>query len=172
MNIISHRGNLKGPDCSIENKPEQIDLCISMGFEVEIDLRLKDKKPFLGHDSPQYEVTSEWIENRKDNLLIHVKDFDGLVWLRENNPKSRYFCHHNDDYTLISNGDVWIHNLEIGLNNDCVIPLIDENSLKEFNFSKNEVKGICTDHVFVLKELLKSLKISKFTNKKQNNSIC
>lgn len=155
MIIISHRGNLKGPDSSIENKPEQIDLCISMNLEVEIDLRLKDKKPFLGHDLPQYEITSDWIESRKDNLLIHVKDFDALAWLRENNPKARYFCHQNDDYTLISNGDIWVHNLDISLNSDCIIPLIDENSLKNFNFSKNGVKGICTDYVFMLKDIMR-----------------
>ena len=39
MIIISHRGNLDGPDKERENNPHFIDDCITKGFDVEIDLR-------------------------------------------------------------------------------------------------------------------------------------
>ena len=54
MIIISHRGNLNGIDLERENNPYFIDDCISKGFDVEIDLRIKENKLFLGHDFAQY----------------------------------------------------------------------------------------------------------------------
>ena len=40
MKIICHRGNLNGSESSLENKPEQIDRCINLGYDVEVDVRL------------------------------------------------------------------------------------------------------------------------------------
>ena len=48
MKIISHRGNLSGPDPKQENKPSQIINAIQKGYEVEIDVWFKDKKFYLG----------------------------------------------------------------------------------------------------------------------------
>ena len=52
--IIAHRGNIGGSNPEVENSPEQIDKCISEGYDVEIDLRYDDltKTLWLGHDSP------------------------------------------------------------------------------------------------------------------------
>ena len=41
MKIISHRGNIEGPNSSTENFPDQINDCINRGYDVEIDLRIK-----------------------------------------------------------------------------------------------------------------------------------
>ena len=38
MKIISHRGNLYGPNPELENKPEYILAAIKCNFRVEIDL--------------------------------------------------------------------------------------------------------------------------------------
>ena len=56
MKLISHRGNLKGPNPQTENHPDQIVECIKKGYDVEIDVRLIDGKPWLGHDDRQYNV--------------------------------------------------------------------------------------------------------------------
>jgi hypothetical protein len=42
--IISHRGNLTGSDQKLENKPEQIEKVINMGFDVEVDLRFENNQ--------------------------------------------------------------------------------------------------------------------------------
>ena len=38
MKIISHRGNLTGPDPKQENKPSQILKVLEKGYEVEVDV--------------------------------------------------------------------------------------------------------------------------------------
>ena len=38
MKLIAHRGNIEGPDPSIENKPEQIEACLDAGYDVVGDV--------------------------------------------------------------------------------------------------------------------------------------
>ena len=66
MKIISHRGNIDGVNTDTENDPNQIDKVIHMGYDVEIDLRIKDDRLFLGHDYLQYEINIEWLNKRKN----------------------------------------------------------------------------------------------------------
>jgi hypothetical protein len=51
MKLISHRGNLIGPNV-LENSPKFLIQAIEKGFDVEVDIRLIDKKWYLGHDNP------------------------------------------------------------------------------------------------------------------------
>ena len=153
MKIISHRGNLDGPVLSIENSPAQIDKCISLGYDVEIDLRLKNGVPHLGHDYGQYEVSLNWILSRISNLLIHVKEFDALIWIKANIPNARFFCHQNDDFTTISDGYIWVHNLDSKIDDKCIIPLIDRFSISKFGHLISKAGAICTDYVNDLKDL-------------------
>jgi hypothetical protein len=51
MIIISHRGNLYGPDKENENKPDQIQKVLNLGYYVEIDVWFIDEKLYLGHDN-------------------------------------------------------------------------------------------------------------------------
>ena len=68
MFIISHRGNLQGPDLIQENKPEYIDGALSRGFDVELDVRFINKSLFLGHDEAQHLVSLSWL-NKKNIWL-------------------------------------------------------------------------------------------------------
>ena len=57
MKIISHRGNLTGPNSVYENSLEAIDHCIyNLKVSVEIDLRVVNGQLFLGHDSPEISI--------------------------------------------------------------------------------------------------------------------
>ena len=56
MYLISHRGNLDGPNVKDENKPNYILYALSKGYDVEIDVRIYKDKFFLGHDEPQYKI--------------------------------------------------------------------------------------------------------------------
>ena len=41
MYFISHRGNISGIDKNNENKPEYIEKALSLGFDVEVDVRFE-----------------------------------------------------------------------------------------------------------------------------------
>lgn len=108
MIIIAHRGNLEGPNPSRENSPEYIDEAIEAGFDVEIDVRCKDHKFYLGHDEPQYYVPMSWLYQRKDKLWIHCKDLRSLDVLSSSPVDFHYFWHSIDRYTLTSKGIGWV----------------------------------------------------------------
>ena len=144
MIIISHRGNLNGPEPQRENHPDYIDSAIKLGYDVEIDLRFKQGGLWLGHDEPQYLITLKWLHQRRDKIWIHVKDYDSLVAIIDEN--LRYFCHQSDDFTLISNGYAWVHDLSKKITKKCVIPLLDKESITEFK--QDDFHAICTDYVY------------------------
>jgi len=56
MILISHRGNINGKFESYENEPTYIDLALSKGYDVEIDVWYVDGLLYLGHDKPQYGI--------------------------------------------------------------------------------------------------------------------
>ena len=64
MKYISHRGNVDGICLELENRPEYIDAAISLGYDVEIDLRTLNGCLYLGHDDPQYPISLEWMHDR------------------------------------------------------------------------------------------------------------
>ena len=155
MKLISHRGNLSEIDPSKENHPQQIQTCIDAGYDVEIDLRMKNGIPHLGHDEPQYVIDKEWVKERKNFLWIHVKDYEALNWLMEQVPDATYFCHQSDDFTLVNNGYIWLHNLNVDITEKCVIPLLDLKDLEKFDFkSQPALSRICTDYVIQAKGML------------------
>jgi hypothetical protein len=73
MKLISHRGNYNAILPDRENKPSYIDTTLSMGYDVEVDIRYIDNKFYLGHDKPDIEVSDEWILTRKENIWFHCK---------------------------------------------------------------------------------------------------
>jgi hypothetical protein len=104
---IAHRGNTKGAFPEMENKPEYIDAVLLRGFHAEIDLRVIDGKLFLGHDTPDYEISLDWLMFRKFQLWIHCKNFEALQLL--GNTDLNYFWHENDAYTITSLGFGWVY---------------------------------------------------------------
>jgi hypothetical protein len=146
MVIISHRANLNGIEEERENNPIYIDECIKFGFDVEIDLRVKNGQLFLGHDFAQYGVTIDWLLERKNNLWIHIKEYEALQIILKYKNELRFFCHENDKYTLLSNGLVWCHDLENVMNENCIIPLLSLEQVQ--NYNQYSFFGVCTDFVY------------------------
>ncbi len=157
MIIISHRGNLDGPDPSRENNPDYIDEAIAQGFDVEVDVRLIDYKFYLGHDEPQYPVPIFWLFKRKDNLWIHCKDLKSLNNLSSNPVDFNYFWHDTDKYTLTSKGIGWVLVGEKPFENSIVVlPELMKcyDTVEEKYAIIKNTKGICTDKpLFYQKEL-------------------
>ena len=63
MKLISHRGNLEGPNPERENHPDYIYEAIQAGYDVEIDIWFVDGKFKLGHDEPQYDFPFDLFSN-------------------------------------------------------------------------------------------------------------
>jgi hypothetical protein len=149
MKIISHRANISGIDIERENNPYYIDQCITMGFDVEIDLRIVNNKLYLGHDYAKYEINADWLDKRKHFLLVHIKEIEALYYVLEEKLDLVYFCHTNDDFTPISNGSIWCHDLKTKRNNKCIIPLLSSEQIDMFN--QFDMYAICSDYIYKAK---------------------
>lgn len=135
MMIISHRGNLSGPNPEKENHPDYINAAIEAGYFVEVDVWHANGQLFLGHDCPQYS-TSAFFLNRS-SVICHAKNRKALeVMLQED---IHCFWHDSDRYTLTSNGLIWAYPGQLGGKlTIAVMPDTDQDiSLFE---------GVCTDY--------------------------
>jgi len=135
MILISHRGNLNGK-CDEENHPDHIDMALTQGFDVEIDVWKVLDEYYLGHDEPQYKVSMKFLKNEK--LWCHAKNIEALYDM--NKEGVHCFWHQTDDVTLTSKGYLWTYP-EKGLtkNSIAVLP-------KEIDKNLN-CYGVCTDEV-------------------------
>ncbi len=150
--IISHRGNLDGPDPKNENRPEQIEKVIQLGFDVEVDVWKIGEKWFLGHDEPQYEIDLDFLLDNDWELWCHAKNLEALIALNENSLCC--FWHQNDDYTLTSDNHIWTYPGKAPSKESII--LLFEKDME----IPGECKGICVDHVTHYFEKIK-LKTSK-----------
>jgi hypothetical protein len=140
MKIISHRGNLNGPDKESENTPSQILLAIQKGFDVEIDFWSEDNRLFLGHDYPQHEIPIDFLRDNKDHLWIHCKNLEALESLKHFLSDSNFFWHQSDDFTLTSNGYIWTYPGKQTTSNSVIVDLEETPKVYKDCF------GICTDY--------------------------
>ena len=92
--LISHRGNLSGPDKLFENNPSHIEKNVLPKYDCEIDLRYNDKNKtfYLGHDTFEHKITLDWLWNLKINFGFTVKTFSlSIIFLI--NVDLNYFWH-------------------------------------------------------------------------------
>jgi hypothetical protein len=101
LKYISHRGNLRGSSWA-ENSPWEIERAIRESFLVEIDLWKINNHFYLGHSTAKYLINEPFLTENKDHLLIHAKNINALLYLKEK--EFHYFWHENDRYTLTSQG--------------------------------------------------------------------
>jgi hypothetical protein len=144
ITIISHRGNLTGPNPLRENSIDYIEDAIAEGFDVEIDLRVEDDECYLGHDDPQYFVTMEWLKKYKDVLWIHCKNREALEKLSISMIEFNYFWHETDRYTITSKGFGWILVGQFPYSKGIIVL---PESINYYDDPENLKKGfgICTD---------------------------
>jgi glycerophosphoryl diester phosphodiesterase len=143
--IISHRGNLSGPNPLRENSLDYIEEAISEGFDVEIDLRVEDEKCYLGHDESQYFVSMEWLAKYKDVLWIHCKNREALEKVSSAVVEFNYFYHECDRYTLTSKGIGWVLVGQIPFTKSIIVL---PESVDFYRFNPEYIEkcyGICTD---------------------------
>jgi hypothetical protein len=153
MKLISHRGNIEGPNSLEENNPVYIDLAIEKGYDVEIDIWYDhfDNSFYLGHDEPQYAISLYWLAQRMDNLWIHCKNIDALFHFVHNTGGYNYFWHQEDDYTLTSKGYIWTYpGKSYTPKSIVVMPEWNNTVEKFFDLDIFGAYGICSDYVLKL----------------------
>lgn len=149
MILIAHRGNIDQVVPSLENKPSYIDDAIMAGYDVEIDVRLIDDELYLGHDTPDYKISLDWLLIRQDHLWVHTKNFAALSHLIDKN--IRTFYHQKENHTIINNCNlIWSHELSEA-NEKSIIPLLSMEDIVREPIRKN-VYGICSDFVKVIRD--------------------
>ena len=138
MKLISHRGNLNGPDLSTENTEFQITLAINLGYEVEIDVWYADGKLMLGHDGPTHHTTLAFLQ--QPQLWCHAKNLEALEYLLNNSVHC--FWHENDARTLTSKNFIWTYPKKDTVKNSVIVELSDTLTLVN-----TEIYGVCGDYV-------------------------
>jgi len=138
--LISHRGNTNGSDIDKENSPTTIAHTINNGFDCEVDLRVVENKLFLGHDLPQFQIELSFLNEFKDKLWIHCKNFEALNYMKKIDKTFNYFWHQNDNFTLTSKGFIWTFPGNKYSSNSVIVNL-DENL-----FLESDCYVICIDY--------------------------
>ena len=146
--LISHRGNINGRVPELENTQDFIQKAIDVGYDVEVDVWIKEGNLYLGHDSPDYRVPYIWLMDRADNLWVHAKNFsalDGMLRLGV-----RVFYHQYERHTVIGNTThIWSHDLTEA-NISSIIPLLSIDDINAYD--DRDVHGICSDFVSLLRD--------------------
>ena len=143
MILISHRGNINGPEPKYENSPVRIDECINAGYDVEIDLRHLNGNLYLGHDTLQYKIDESWLLQRNKNLWVHCKDKDAFHYALKTR-KLNCFWHDNDDYTMTSWGFVWAYPGKEPAGPQCIAVMPELHFPTPF-IVKQTYYGVCSD---------------------------
>lgn len=144
MILISHRGNINGPNPSQENHPNYIINVLHQGYDVEVDVWYSENKFMLGHDTPQYEFPFDLLERFYSKLWLHCKNLEALIELKQIDPTSsrlNYFWHQEDDVTLTSKRYIWAYpGQQPTKNSIAVMPEIH-------NDDTSQCIGICSDYI-------------------------
>lgn len=138
MIIISHRGNIDGPNPIRENTVSFIKEALLLGYDVEIDIRAKDGKLYLGHDLCQEEI--DWTFFVNDRFWVHVKNAEALEILY-NWPQVNLFCHDSDDMVFTSKRHIWTFPGKPLING--AIAVLPE---KCPGWDISKAGGVCTDY--------------------------
>jgi hypothetical protein len=144
MILIAHRGNINGIVKEKENRPDYLKTALALGYGVEVDVWRIDGKFFLGHDGPQYEIMDGFFDEiDPSKAWYHAKNAAALEYLTQRKDLT-CFWHQDDEFTLTSDGHIWVHadTKELPKNSICVLPEIRKN-----NEGIGDCYAICSDFI-------------------------
>jgi hypothetical protein len=137
MILISHRGNIDGPNQYKENSPHYIKEALSLGYEVEVDVWCEDGCFWLGHDSPFYKTDYKFLMCEK--LWCHAKNIDALIEMKKY--AIHYFWHEEDTVCLTSKNYIWAYPGKQPIKNSiAVMPELYKEDV-------HLCRGVCSDFV-------------------------
>lgn len=140
MKWIAHRGNVRGPNPALENKPEYIEAAFKAGYDVEVDVWLQDDGLYLGHDTPLYKIDRYFLQNQ--HLWVHCKNVAAYLELSKFTNINCFF-QENEEIVMTTRNNLWAHSKCPTWNNKTVIVRLDSR-----NWSPSiEPFAICSDYV-------------------------
>lgn len=140
MILISHRGNINGKQLNRENHPNYIDEAIELGYDVEVDVWVKNDLVYLGHDSPDTLIPIQWLTDRYNKLWVHCKNTEALVYLKEKESLN-VFWHEEDTVTLTSKSYIWAYPGKQPIEKSiAVMPELHSDDL-------SKCIGVCSDYI-------------------------
>jgi len=108
MKVYAHRANQNGSNINLENTKIATWNCFNKGYNVELDIRLKDGKLYLGHDEPKDEIVREFLEDSR--ILAHAKTWQTFEYLLRYKQIHSFF-QSLDDVSITSQGyRIWHQN--------------------------------------------------------------
>lgn len=149
MLIIAHRGNINGPT-NEENHPTHLLKAIKNNRIIETDIWYDGKIWSLGHDHPQYDITSNFITQIKPHCYFHAKNLQALEALL-NTKNTIVFWHETDDYTITSNGYIWTYPNKPCTSHNIIVCRSHNEIAAAITF---KAYGICTDYCHLADSLL------------------
>ena len=122
---ILHRGLSAGPDAARENSQERLLAALADGWDVELDIWVRDGALYLGHDWEVAEaggpVQPFFLTFR--NAWVHCKNMEALEYMLDARRECHYFVHDSDEATLTSTGEAWCYPGKFaGRRSICVLP--------------------------------------------------
>jgi hypothetical protein len=149
MKLIAHRGNTDGIQKEFENKLDYIEHALNLGFDCEVDVRIKEGKLFLGHDEPQYELSIDWLEKHHTKLWLHCKDIQVIEKFHELDSRGsylHYFWHEHDTLTITNRGYLWVYpGKQPIINSIAVLPELNNDDV-------SKCYGVCSDVIMNYKK--------------------
>lgn len=145
MILIAHRGNVYGPNKEQENSPSYIDAAISLGFDIEVDVWVKEDSIFLGHDEPEYQIDEDWLISRKKHLWVHCKNATALGFCL--GIGVHCFSHNTDPYTITSQRWVWAYPGEKPVPAPCVCVMPEYVDTGSIGIHPEGFAAVCSDYV-------------------------
>lgn len=153
IKLISHRGNLNGPNPDYENKCSYIEDAIQGGYQVEVDLWVNEPKDdsgyqiYLSHDQPTFKdrTSIEWLLKYQFELLIHCKNKEAVEYAMKF-LDGEWFSHDQDRWAGTSESHLICYGQESDIIDDDLVILMMPEHHNIKNFPKN-IYAICTDLV-------------------------
>ena len=145
--IISHRGNLNGPNGESENTFESILNAINLGFDVETDVWCERNVLYIGHDYDKkkfFKNTLDFLLEHSDKLWVHCKNIESLIYLLEFK-ELNVFGHDNDSYVLTSKHNIFCKPGYYPVNQNMVIVMPEMSPIYDLS-DFNNCYGVCTDY--------------------------
>jgi hypothetical protein len=151
VRILAHRANYDGPG-SGENSRDALDACVSLGFEVELDIWARGEVLWVGHDDPLWPCDPAHL--RSIPVLAHAKNIEAAAALAASNVP--FFCLDGDDFGMCSTGEIWTNYGAPAVASSivCSPELVGaDEPITAFLARHRHVAGVCTDHPIVYREL-------------------
>lgn len=142
MKLISNRGNIDGVNFELENTQVYIQEAINRGYDVKIDLWVKDGKLHLGTNEPTTLLDIDWLERNRHKLWLQCRDIEVIskfTNLDSSGHNIHFFWHDNNKVSLTNRGYMWCEPGEIVPGGIVYQPVYCDN-IEGFY-------GVCSDNI-------------------------